>query len=75
MDRAAWWTAVHGVAESDMTEETEHARIHVPMGSSLDSSPEETLNSRTPEEPGGGTPTLSPGRRPDVPPGDPQPVL
>ena len=26
MGRGAWWAAVHGVTESDMTEVTEHAR-------------------------------------------------
>ena len=25
MDRGAWWATVHGVAESDMPEATEHA--------------------------------------------------
>ena len=25
MDRGAWWAAVHGVTELDMTEATEHA--------------------------------------------------
>ena len=28
MDSGAWWATVHEVAESDMTEVTEHACIH-----------------------------------------------
>ena len=28
MDRGAWWATVQRVAESDMTEVTEHAHIH-----------------------------------------------
>ena len=28
MDRRVWWATVHGVAESDMTEATWHARMH-----------------------------------------------
>ena len=28
MERGAWWATVHGVAELDMTEVTEHAHKH-----------------------------------------------
>ena len=28
MDRGVWWAIVHGVAESDMTEVTDHTRMH-----------------------------------------------
>ena len=28
MDGGAWWATVHGVAESDMTEETAHTHTH-----------------------------------------------
>ena len=28
-DRGAWWATAHGVAESDLTEATEHAHTHV----------------------------------------------
>ena len=34
MDRGSWWATVHGVAESDMTEVTEHdskKRDHMPF--------------------------------------------
>ena len=27
MDRGAWWATVHGIAESDMTEMTEHTYV------------------------------------------------
>ena len=29
MDRGAWWATVHEVAESDMTEATERARLNI----------------------------------------------
>ena len=29
MDRGAWWASVHGVAESEMTEASEHTHIHM----------------------------------------------
>ena len=28
MDRGSWWATVHGVAELDMTEVTEHTHAH-----------------------------------------------
>ena len=28
VDRGAWWATVHGVAELDMTEATQHACMH-----------------------------------------------
>ena len=28
MERGAWWTTVHGVAELDMTEVTQHTHTH-----------------------------------------------
>ena len=31
MDRGAWWVTVHGVAESDMTEVTEHRHSTCPL--------------------------------------------
>ena len=32
MDRRAWWAMVYRVAESDMTEATQHAHMHVQIG-------------------------------------------
>ena len=32
MDRRAWWAMVYRVAESDMTEATQHAPMHVQIG-------------------------------------------
>ena len=35
MDRGAWWAAVHGVAESDMIEVTEHVQVKEGSGPML----------------------------------------
>ena len=29
MDRGAWWTTVHGIAESDRTEHTQHTQDYI----------------------------------------------
>ena len=34
MGRGAWWAAVHGEAESDMTEETKHNSIYLAFSDS-----------------------------------------